>query len=249
MPRPFVEHYDLIYCDKDYEKDISTVFSLIGHDRPEGMRLLEVGAGTGNHSLRLASRVRELVSVEIDPDFSAMAAKKFARAGRGNLRLETRALASIDRPPFDSVCALFHVLNYVLPSEMPDFAGNLARLVRPGGRFVADSWNGTVVLNDPPRPEVREKSQGEIKIRQAITPSMRADRREVVLHYDIEIRGLGVETRFQEELKLYLWTGAELTEIFDRAGFRDLVFYDYARFPERATSESWRLWMAGTRAK
>jgi predicted O-methyltransferase YrrM len=243
MPRPFAEHYDLIYCDKDYASDAALVAGFWNRPDMDRMRMLEIGAGTGNHSMLLAPRVRELVSVEIDADLASVARRKLAESGLGNIRLVEQPLAALPPEPFDHACALFHVLNYVFPAAMPEFLGALAARMKPGSRFVADLWNGEAALADPPRRESRTKSCGTAQIRQHILPELDAAERRVTLNYDIEISGPKLSARFQERLALHLWTLPVLQDHFTRAGFGDIAFYDYVRFPARASKQSWRVWM------
>lgn len=132
MPRPFAKHYDLVYADKDYDKDIADFAQLVGADRLRNMRVLEVGAGTGNQSLRLAGMVRELVAVEIDPDFFELLAGKVSSSDMLGIRLERRPIGDLPLEPFDAAAAFFHVLNYVGPADMPALDQFTALVGRPG---------------------------------------------------------------------------------------------------------------------
>jgi SAM-dependent methyltransferase len=243
MPRPFAEHYDLIYCDKDYKTEASIVLRFWERPGLDRIRMLELGTGTGNHTMLLAPQVGEMVSVEIDPDFAAVARDRLAASGLANVRLVQQPLAALSLEPFDLGCALFHVLNYISPGDMPEFVHDLAARMKPRGRFIADLWNGEAALADPPRHERRNKNSGATQIRQDIHPALHPDERRVTLNYEIEISGPDISACFQESLQLHLWALSDLEDRFKRAGFGHIQFYDYARFPGRASKESWRVWM------
>jgi len=247
MPRPFAEHYDTIYADKDYATDVAVVLKATGLSKGTGARLLELGAGTGNHSRLLAREVDALVSVEIDADFAEVAEKKLAALDLRNIAFETRPLAEIPHQGFDGACALFHVLNYIPAAEMDDLARDLARRLKPGGIFVADIWNAEAVRNDPPKHEVRRKQVGEITVNQRIDPKVDALQNQVTLRYEIEISGEGRAVKLDEILKLEMWSQPELTRRFAEAGFRNIKYHDYARYPAAARHDSWRLWMTAER--
>jgi SAM-dependent methyltransferase len=247
MPRPFVEHYDTIYADKDYTADVAVVLKATGLSKGKGARLLELGAGTGNHSRLLAREVDALVSVEIDGDFAEVAEKKLAALDLRNITFEKRPLAEVPQQGFDAACALFHVLNYVPPAEMDDLARDLARRLKPGGVFVADIWNAEAVRNDPPKHEVRRKQVGEITVNQRIDPKVDDLQNQVTLHYEIEISGGGRAVKLDEVLRLEMWSQPELSRRFAEAGFRNVKFHDYARYPAAARPDSWRLWMTAER--
>lgn len=142
MPRPFATHYDALYADKDYGKDVADFRALLG-DRPlSGLRLLEIGAGTGSHTVRLAPEVAELVSVEIDPDFAALLRARLASGAFPHVTTFAGRVEELPARPFDAAAAFFHVLNYVPRASMPGFLEAIARRLVPGAPFVADLWNG-----------------------------------------------------------------------------------------------------------
>lgn len=247
MPRPFVENYDLIYADKDYDKDIADFASLIAPRALGDLRLVEIGAGTGNQSLRLASRVRELVALEIDGDFATLLRRKAAAANFPNLKVVTSPVSALPSASFDAASAFFHVLNYLGPDTLPEFLGDVAKCLKPGAPFVTDIWHAEATLADPPRPETRKKGPPDQPITISIEPTLDSLHRRVSLRYDIKIANAGQITRYNERLDLHLWTKAELGEAFDRAGFRQLQFWDYRLYPSAATDTSWRLWVRAYR--
>lgn len=247
MPRPFAKHYDLVYADKDYDKDIADFAQLVGADRLRNMRVLEVGAGTGNQSLRLAGMVRELVAVEIDPDFFELLAGKVSSSDMLGIRLERRPIGDLPLEPFDAAAAFFHVLNYVGPADMPAFLSALAERLKTDAPLVADLWNGAAALADPPMSEVREKRPGSARVLQRIVPKLDHQTRRLTLAYEIDIQDGDSQTRFHETLELYLWLREEIAALLADAGFRKIAFYDYARFPMPATDRSWRVWLHAAR--
>jgi len=247
MPRPFAQHYDTIYADKNYAADVAAVLKLANLQNRKRARLLELGAGTGNHSQLLALAVDELVSVEIDEDFAEIAEAKFVALGLRNVVLEKRPLTELPVQQFDAACALFHVLNYVVPAEMGGLARDLACRLKPGSVFVADIWNAEAVRRDPPRRETRHKRVGDVTVDQRIDPKVDVLRNQVTLTYEIEISSNGAAVKLDETLRLEIWSQQELTRRFVEAGFYNVRYYDYAQFPAAARLDSWRLWMTAER--
>lgn len=248
MPRPFAEHYDLMYADKDYGKDVADFARMAAVADMAEIRLLELGAGTGNQSLLLARMVKELVAIEIDPDFFAILSRKIGAAGLGNVRLEHRPVQNLPPERFDAAAAFFHVLNYVDPTDMPHLLTALAERLRRGAPLIADLWNGAAALADPPRAETREKRPGAAHVVQRISPRLEAPTRRLTLAYDIDVERDGGQARFSETLELYLWLQDEIAALLAAAGFHKIAFYDYARFPMPATDRSWRIWLHATRS-
>jgi len=247
MVRLFARHYDAIYADKDYDSDIVALSTLCGGKELSTSRVLEIGAGTASHTVRLAPRVKELVSVEIDLDFAMLARQKLEAAARDNVQISNRPLDQLADGGFDGAAAFFHVLNYIAPDDRLPFLRALSARLVPGAWFVTDMWNGDAVMRDPPRSETREKTFGTATIQQKITPTLDPVARAVTLGYEIEVRRDGAIESFAEELKLYVWLLSDLEEMLWEAGFTDVQFWDWRRFPAPAVRDSWRVWMRAIR--
>jgi predicted O-methyltransferase YrrM len=245
--RPFARHYDAIYADKDYDSDISVLSKLCGSKELSTSRVLEIGTGTASHTVRLASRVKELVSVEIDLDFATLARQKVEAAAHANVQLNSRPLDQLADSGFDGAAAFFHVLNYIAPDDRLPFIKALSARLAPGAWVVTDMWNGDAVMRDPPRCETRDKSFGTTMIRQKITPTVDAVARVVTLGYEIDVRQGGNIECFTEELKLYIWPLSDVEGMLVEAGFTDIQFWDWRRFPAPAARDSWRVWMRAIR--
>ena len=243
MVRPFAQHYDTIYADKDYDSDVAVLSKLCSTAALSTSRVLEIGAGTANHTIRLASRVKELVSVEIDLDFAALARRKIEAAAPVNVHFSSTPLDQLADGGFDGAAAFFHVLNYISPNDQLPFLRALSARLVPGAWFVTDMWNGDAVMRDPPRCEIRNKTFGTTTVQQRITPAIDNATRAVTLGYEIDVRQGSNTEHISEELKLHVWPLRDIEEMLAKAGFTDIQFWDWRRFPAAAARDSWRVWM------
>lgn len=238
--RPFARHYDTVYSDKDYGSDIAVLKALCGPANAVGEALLEIGAGTGSHTVRLASLFASVTAIEIDKEFAEVARLKVSNCS--NVRLTTTPVAEIEGT-FQGVAAFFNVLNYISPTQMRPFLAAISARLQVGGWFLTDLWNGKAVLADPPRPETRLKQAGETVISQSITPTLNADANTVTLDYGVTItKGQSVEA-FSERLKMYVWNLDELVDMLAEAGLAQVQFWDRRLFPAPATEGSWQVWL------
>lgn len=245
----FAETYDLIYGDKDYARDIEifrTLYGLFPGPAPlDQASLLEIGAGTGNHTQRLAALVARLTATERDKAFLRVCGKKIAEANlpHVDVRADWPENAA---PSYDAAAAFFHVLNYIADeAEMKDFIRHLGARLRSGGLFVFDMWHAEAVALDPPREETRHKQVAGHAVRQRIKPTYDAGRAQVCLDYDFSIQAPpGEKTDFQERIELKLWKKDQLENLFAASGFSCAGFWDYTGFPSPVSSKSWRLWGA-----
>lgn len=93
-------------------------------------RVLEVGTGSGFVTALLARLALQVISVEINPPFTAQASKRLAEQGLSNITLETGdGSAGWDRrAPYDAI---------LLTGSVPVLPDAFLQQVAPDGRLVA----------------------------------------------------------------------------------------------------------------
>src|SRR5580658_6850839 len=102
MPRRFAEYYDHIFVDKYYDKDINDFVHLAARPDLANLRVLEIGAGTGNQSLRLSKLCARVTAVETDPDFAAVLEAKIAAVKAVNITLISKSIDHLPNVSFDA---------------------------------------------------------------------------------------------------------------------------------------------------
>jgi SAM-dependent methyltransferase len=103
----------------------------------DAMRLLEIGAGTGQDSAFFASRGLDVVATDMSP---AMV----ARCRRKGLDARVVDFSQLDFPAesFDGVYAM-NCLLHVPNAELPAVLASIARVLRPGGLFFLGVYGGS----------------------------------------------------------------------------------------------------------
>lgn len=109
-----------------------------------GEQVLDLGTGTGEAAIKAASLVGpsgRVVGVDISPEMLTQARQRVERLGLGNVDFQegrAEAIPSADGA-FDAVLASLSLM-YVIDRDAA--ARECARVLRPGGRFVAAIWAG-----------------------------------------------------------------------------------------------------------
>lgn len=210
-------------------------WTALAGSRP-GCRVLEVGAGTGRATAFLARRAREVCAYDVDLDLLARARSRLA--GLDNVRLfaaDARRLR-LDAA-FDLVAAVDDPFVHLTRGRDRDRAlANVARCLRPGGRFVLDAaWLSPADRRRAATPEglVKERLAGDLAVRERWRAAPGSRRFRVRFDYRLNGRPAAAAS-----FPARLWSLAELHRRCRDAGLQIVDLWgDYDRRPwHRATS-------------
>ncbi|BBU29412.1 hypothetical protein BTHE68_31460 [Burkholderia sp. THE68] len=136
---------------RDFEYWICTWLAQIAPDMGE-MTAIEIGSGTGSSTLAFASRVKRLISFEIDLNASAAAAERLRFFGYDNVEFvdekltEEKAGALVGKVDLAVLCAVLEHMTY---AERIEALRASWKALAPGGLLVvADTPNRFNVLED-----------------------------------------------------------------------------------------------------
>lgn len=108
-----------------------------------GMRVLDVGCGTGTDAIFLARLGVHVTAVDISPGMLAQSERKVRAAGLSHMvtarLLPVSDLAALPSISFDGIISAYAVLNTV--ADLAFFSAAAARLLRPHGRLVMHMLN------------------------------------------------------------------------------------------------------------
>ncbi len=230
----YAHYYDLLYADKNYEKETDYVLNLAkrySQTISDKMRILELGCGTGGHAVHLAKRGFQITAVDASSMMLEMAERKSSH--QKNLQFfkqDIRKLNFLNHAQFDMVFSLFHVMSYLNTNE--DWAETLKsihRYLKPGALFIFDVWYGPAVLAEKPSHREKTLENDKIKILRKASPTLHLQKNRVDVHYDVLIENKKdlQKTNLQETHSMRFLFLPEIEELLNEAGF------------ELLTSEEW----------
>ncbi len=122
-----------------------------------GASLLDLGCGTGRHSVALAQLGLRVTGLDLSEDLLAQARATEAASGIA-VRWIQRDMRELDGlGPFDAVVSLYTAFGFLGEAEDRRVLAGVARILRPGGRFLLDLTNFLGYLARFP-PEVWHES-------------------------------------------------------------------------------------------
>lgn len=162
----YASQYDAMYSDKDYVAECDLVAAAAKTHGVAASRILDIGCGTGGHSLEWAQRGISCVGVDMSPSMVAIAEEKactLSDDARPDFMVGDAQNFQANGA-FDIATMMFAVLGYMNSNEAVLSAlRNVRRHLRPGGLFAFDCWYGPAVLTTRPEDRVRmiESAHGQ----------------------------------------------------------------------------------------
>jgi SAM-dependent methyltransferase len=150
--------YDDLYREKDYHEECKLIDGLLRRYGGSIHSVIDLGCGTGNHSLPLAEKGYSVLGVDRSHDMLVAAQRKASsRCIDGNLKFHEKDIRHLQLEQlFDASLMMFAVLGYQL--ENGDVLAALQgarRHLRSGGILIFDVWYGPAVLKEGPSDRLK----------------------------------------------------------------------------------------------
>ncbi|MFS0822628.1 class I SAM-dependent DNA methyltransferase [Bacillus sp. 1P02SD] len=151
----FAYIYDELMRDVDYEQWVSFVKEKVTQlHKTSGLRVLDIGCGTGEIAIRLAQEGFEVVGVDLSEDMLTVANHKAMEAGVKVDFYQQNMLDISGFEPFDLVVIFCDSLNYLhSEKEVQKTFANAYQLLKEDGLFLFDVHSvykvDSVFMNGP----------------------------------------------------------------------------------------------------
>jgi len=182
----YAKYYDLLYQDKDYEKEIDFIVSLIEqHSHKKILRILDIGCGTGIHANYLAEKGYLVTGIDFSEEMIDIANKnkhfntEFYIGDATNFNIKIK---------FDIILSLFHVVSYQTSNKnISNMFNHVYKHLKKGGLFIFDFWHAPAVLIEKPTIKIKRIENDAIKITRIAEPSLDILCNTVDVKYEITV--------------------------------------------------------------
>ena len=245
-PRPlmdrYAQYYDLLYANRNVSEEVDFLEEVIKKFyKGRARRVLDVGCGTGMHSIEFGRRGYEVVGIDVSEDMINRAREK--AKGMENVKFLVGDASNMELRGFDVAIAMYGVISYFTEDEsLVKLLGAVRRSLVDGGLFIFDTWNilGVIekrVYYEMPTPELR-KSGNSLAIKES---SWKIDLKDQIAALDIgwSIIDLsrGSVDIMDHKIRLRLFTPREIRYILRSCGFSLCEIYpDYEIVPFSGSS-------------
>lgn len=190
----YSKYYDLIYSDKDYEKEVNYIDNLLTQCPQKKIQsILELGSGTGKHAYHLAQKGYEIAGIDLSEEMLKQANSMLSKLPielTSKIRLEKGDVRTYrTTQTFDAAISLFHVLSYQNTQRdvMAMFQTAKAH-IKPGGLFIFDCWYGPAVLNQKPSVRFKQWQNNDLCVERVAVPAMHENENRVTVNYHLFIK-------------------------------------------------------------
>ncbi len=225
-----VPYYDLIYGPiVDYAREVDLLEEVFARYAARPVRrVLDLGCGTGNHSLVLAERDYDVLGVDRSEAFVEVAKEK-ARDLHPPPRFvvgDMRDLGKVGR--FDALICMFGAFGHLPRAEVADILRGFRGGLEPGGVLAFEWWNESGA-RDGHQDWLERDGKG---IRLIRLGEGRVDAPAHALHITLKhliLRGDHVEETFIEQGTMALYAIEEIEANLKDAGLTPLAMVDWSQ--------------------
>lgn len=242
----YAKGYDALYREKDYRAEvdlIETALGLVG----SGVKLLDLGCGTGGHAIELARRGHIVTGVDLSSHMLLSARRKaeaeLDAARRPQfLQGDARSFSvGTEDTKFDAVVMMFAVIGYLNRNE--DVVAALRRVrahLQPGGLFLCDFWWGPAVLKQRPGDRVRVVEEPCGKLLRATRTDLDTLYNTADVHFELFHFAYDKgAVQSSETHRMRYFFGPELELLLETAGLRLERLSQFMESSQAPTDDSW----------
>ena len=240
----YAEYYDIMYADKDYNRECDYLESLFVKYGRKPSTVLDIACGTGGHALILARRGYRVTGIDSSRAMLNRAMSKAAGQGVKDVTFLNMDMRSIRLDgTYDVAISMFSAANYLLSlKDLSELFRGVRRCLSNGALFIFDFWNGLAVLNLRPEQRVKFVQRGELKVVRMVKPMLNAVEQVIENQFTLLVlRNDKLVQTFDEKHLLRFHFPSEVGYLAREAGFKLIAFLPFMGLDEQVTDRDWNI--------
>lgn len=230
----YARYYDLLYRDKDYEREASYVLELIAQNIETPRYILNLGCGTGMHDAVFRAQGITLDGIDMSSDMLRIARARFPEPSQGEYHLgDIREWSHPSQRKYDAIISLFHVMSYQTSNEdVYRVLETVDRHLTKDGIFIFDYWYGPAVYYLRPENKLKDVEDDTMRILR----STKSDFNEETGCVDVRFEGFVIDKAtskicdsFKEDHKMRCFFERELSALLVGCGFQLVRSYEWLK--------------------
>lgn len=240
----YAEYYDLIYQDKDYERECDFIEDIFRRFSSDPVRtVLDGGCGAGGHAIPLARRGYLITGID-NSEIMLKRAKKKAVESDLSLDFHLRDLRQFDLvKKFDACICMFAVMDYITETEdVLETLKSIRRHLNSGSLFIFDFWNGLAVLRILPAVRVQVVEDEKVRIIRIAEPELDAFNHLCRVRYRLLVnQGSALIDDIIETHAIRYYFPQEITHYLKETGFEVLRICPFLGVDGKVDENVWNI--------
>ncbi len=231
----FAIYYDQIYSDKSYTKEVNFIVkNLRKYGKKNIQNVLDIGCGTGSHSVLLAKKGFSITGIDKSKTALDIAKKKFELNNqKGKFLIKDFRNFQIT-PKFDACISLFCSMCYLQNlDDLEKALKSINQSLKKNGLFVFDIWNGNAVISQGPSIKEKKIKNKDLEITRVATPKIDYVRQICNISYDCTVvKNKKIIDNFVETHPIRYHFLDDLVWILEKNGFKILKSTGLSNLPK-----------------
>jgi len=239
----YAEYYDLIYEDKDYEKECDFIEEIFAKFSSKPIKsILDGGCGTGGHAIPLAKRGYEVTGIDSSEIMIKRAKEKAESVLNPDFRVMDLLQLDLD-DRFDACICMFAVMDYIIQTEeVLKALSNVMEHLEKDSLFIFDFWNGLAVLSNLPSVRVKIAEDKERRVIRIAQPELDAFNHICQVNYRlIAIENSEVIDDIRESHVIRFFFPQEIAHYLEDTGFEVLKICPFLNLEGKADENEWNI--------
>ncbi|MBF0381528.1 MAG: class I SAM-dependent methyltransferase [Magnetococcales bacterium] len=245
----FYRYYDALFANKEYALEVAAINRLAEQlNNTKVGTVLEIGCGTGGHSLEIAKLGLPLTAIDLDHNMLKQTQKKLQDQKLNNVTLHHGPVETLKESGFSLAIAMFNVVNYLPNSEgLQNFFSAISRRMLSGGVLIFDCWNGVAALRSPPGEKNSVVQIGEEEISCHLRSETDLFRQKTILTYAIDVRDSKEQliATGEHSFMQTLWTPMQIMDAMTMAGLEISHCSPLNDLSKQADHNDWKIQFVG----